>query len=233
MCGLISLYLYVLIEAFCFPLTLIIWTKTAEQLLLMTKCQFQNDLFLYSVYYSSWCEETAPSTLSAWVYAPKTNWMEVIGRPFLGLDWHIFLVVMPHTETLDLNSCSCLGQGHFVPCQQVASSLRRWDWPWHSRLLSFLPQQLSHPPRRVLYDLMEHISSLLTSPAPLLHVWPLAHFAYMYAFERYMICSSCAWIGNKSWSTLEKYSITVSVLNGEVFHLYIKLSYVALLNNIN
>ncbi len=122
--------------------------------------------FLYSVYYSSWCEETAPSTLSAWVYAPKTNWMEVIGRPFLGLDWHIFLVVKPHTETLDLNSCRCLGQGHFVPCQQVASSLRRCDWPWHSRLLSFLPQQLSHPPRRLLCDLMEHISSLLTPLCP-------------------------------------------------------------------
>lgn len=84
-----------------------------------------------------------------------------------------------------------------------------------------------------LYDLMEHRAHHFWPPPCLyLHVWPLAHFAYMYAFERYMICSSCAWIRNKSWSTLEKYSITVSVLNGEAFHLYIKLNYITSLNTL-
>lgn len=92
--------------------------------------------------------------------------MEAIEQPHsfsIGLDSHVFLPVKPHTQTLDLNSCGCLGQGRFVPCQQVSSCLRQCDWPWRSRLLSFLPHQLSHPPWRGLYDLMERTAR---------HFWP-------------------------------------------------------------
>lgn len=101
-----------------------------------------------------------------------------------------FLVTGSHTETLDLNSCACLGQGHFVPCQQVASSLRQCDWPGRCRLLSFLPHQLSHLPWRGPYDLMEYAA---------LRSWPLLcprstsdplHGSYWNIYARL-----CVWTG--------------------------------------
>jgi len=124
--------------------------------------------------------------------------MEAIERPqifSIGLDSHILLPVKPHTQTLDLNSCGCLGQGHFVPCQQVSSCLRQCDWPWRSRLLSFLPHQLSHPPWRGLYDLMERTAR---------HFWPpLCPHCTSDLLHTLLTCillkniwSPCVWIGH-------------------------------------
>lgn len=144
----------------------------------------------FCVFYSSWCEETAPSTLFPWVYVHKTSWIEAIERPqsfSIGLDSHIFLPrYASHIDTW-LELVWLPGSGPF--CTLPAGVLLpQAVWLTLAQQVIELPA----PPAESstlegsLWSYGAHSSALLTSSMPPLHVWPLALFAYMYPFEKYI-----------------------------------------------
>lgn len=143
--------------------------------------QLTHNRIFYSVYIT--VADVRKQLPLPFLHESMFSWMEAIERPqsfSIGLDSHIFLPVKPHTQTLDLNSCGCLGQGVLYPASRCPLASGSVTDPGSAGYWASCPTSwVIHPggvsmilwsAQLVTSDLLHAPTARLTSCALCLHV---------------------------------------------------------------